>query len=101
MIKTISTLSSFRGPAVASKADTLEGNKERAAAAVPSAVAPLIKAGLVSPDSVIADTKSGLSGGGRAPSLERHFSEANEGMGMGSVSGHNQKPISMKIQKQK
>jgi len=55
-------------------------------------LAPLIKSGLVIPDSVIADIKSGLSGGGRAPSLERHFSEANEGMGIGSVSGHNQKP---------
>lgn len=55
-------------------------------------IAPLIKAGLISSDSIVADIKSGMSGGGRAPGLKSHYSEANEGMSVDAVSGHNQKP---------
>jgi len=55
-------------------------------------LAPLAAEGLLKGDSVIADIKSGLSGGGRAPSLEHHFPEANESVNIDSVSGHNQKP---------
>ncbi len=55
-------------------------------------IAPLIKRALISEDSIVADIKTGLSGGGRAPSLKSHFSESNEGMSVDTVSGHNQKP---------
>lgn len=55
-------------------------------------VAPIVEAGLVEPGSIVADIKSGLSGGGRAPNLEHHFSEANEGISIGSISGQDQKP---------
>ena len=54
-------------------------------------IAPLIEAGLISTDSVVADIKSGLSGGGRAPSLISHFPESNQGMSMDTLSGHYQK----------
>lgn len=55
-------------------------------------MAPMVKEGLLMPDSIIADIKSGLSGAGRAPNLEHHFSEANESISIDSVSEHNQKP---------
>jgi len=55
-------------------------------------LAPLAAEALLNRASVIADIKSGLSGGGRAPSLRHHFSEANESVNIDSVSGHNQKP---------
>jgi len=54
-------------------------------------LAPMVKAGLLIPDSIIADIKSGLSGGGRAPNLGQHFSEANESIKIAS-SGQSQKP---------
>ena len=44
---------------------------------------PLTESGLLSGSSVIADIKSGISGGGRAPSLGHHFSEVNEGLSAG------------------
>jgi len=55
-------------------------------------IAPLIKKALISEYSIVADIKSGLSGGGRAPGLKSHFSETNEGISVDNVSGHNQKP---------
>lgn len=55
-------------------------------------LAPIIEQDLIIPDSIIADIKSGQSGGGRAPNLNHHFSEANEGMSIASVSGQDQKP---------
>ncbi|MEM7009126.1 MAG: N-acetyl-gamma-glutamyl-phosphate reductase [Thermodesulfobacteriota bacterium] len=53
-------------------------------------LAPLAHEGLLSKDSIVADIKSGLSGAGRAPSLEHHFSESNEGISLGSASAQNQ-----------
>jgi len=55
-------------------------------------LAPLAAEALLNGASVIADIKSGLSGGGRAPSLGHHFSETNESVNVDSISGHNQKP---------
>lgn len=55
-------------------------------------LAPLASEGMLVADSVLADIKSGLSGGGRAPNLEHHFSESNEGISIGQVSEHDQKP---------
>ena len=63
-------------------------------------LAPLASKGLLVADSVVADIKSGLSGGGRAPNLEHHFPESNEGINIGSVSEHDQKPeIEQKLSK--
>ncbi len=54
-------------------------------------LAPLAQQGLLQSTSIVADIKAGLSGGGRAPSLEHHFSEANQAVNIGSVSAHDQK----------
>ena len=42
------------------------------------ALYPLLHAGLVAGGPIIADSKSGVSGAGRKPSLKTHFVEANE-----------------------
>jgi len=39
---------------------------------------PLLRAGLIADGPIIADSKSGVSGAGRKPSLKTHFVEANE-----------------------
>ena len=43
-------------------------------------LAPLIKKGLIVEDQIIIDSKSGISGAGRSPSLPYHFPEVNEGI---------------------
>ena len=54
-------------------------------------LAPLLAKGLVK-DSVIVDSKSGLTGAGRAPSLSVHYSEISESVSAYGVEGHRQKP---------
>jgi N-acetyl-gamma-glutamyl-phosphate reductase len=53
---------------------------------------PLLRGGLVRPDTIIADAKSGVSGAGRSPSLTTHFCEANESLKPYKVDGHRHKP---------
>ncbi|WP_368503754.1 N-acetyl-gamma-glutamyl-phosphate reductase [Alkalihalophilus sp. As8PL] len=55
-------------------------------------LAPLIKAQLVEPDSIIIDAKSGTSGAGRSPSLMTHFSEMNENFKAYQVNTHKHVP---------
>jgi N-acetyl-gamma-glutamyl-phosphate reductase len=54
-------------------------------------LAPLLSKGLVK-DSVIVDSKSGLTGAGRAPSLDVHYSETSESASAYGLEGHRQKP---------
>ena len=54
-------------------------------------LAPLAIEGLLISDSIVADIKSGLSGGGRAPNLAHHFTEANQDISIGSTTAHEQK----------
>ena len=54
--------------------------------------APLVKAGVVEPESLIADCKSGVSGAGRTPNLTTHFCEANEGFKAYKVAEHRHTP---------
>jgi N-acetyl-gamma-glutamyl-phosphate reductase len=56
------------------------------------ALAPLVKAGVVDPQSLIADAKSGVSGAGRTPSDTTHFCEANEAMKPYGVAAHRHAP---------
>ncbi|MCE5334014.1 MAG: N-acetyl-gamma-glutamyl-phosphate reductase [Desulfobacteraceae bacterium] len=56
------------------------------------ASAPLLSAGLVDPDSIIADSKSGVSGAGRGASLGVHFCEVNEGFKAYKVAEHRHTP---------
>jgi N-acetyl-gamma-glutamyl-phosphate reductase len=51
------------------------------------AIAPLVAAGLVSPDGIIIDAKSGASGAGRTPGLATHLPEAAEGVRAYKVGG--------------
>ncbi len=55
------------------------------------ALAPAVKEGLIEPD-IIIDSKSGLSGAGRSPSLTTHFSEANQDATAYALSGHRHLP---------
>ncbi len=55
------------------------------------ALAPAVKAGLISLD-IIIDSKSGVSGAGRTLSLQTHFSEVNEDASAYSLEGHRHLP---------
>jgi N-acetyl-gamma-glutamyl-phosphate reductase len=55
------------------------------------ALAPLFAEGLVEPE-VVADTKTGLSGAGRALGLNVHFSEADENVAPYGLDGHRHLP---------
>jgi N-acetyl-gamma-glutamyl-phosphate reductase len=53
---------------------------------------PLLKQGLLDPDSIIADSKSGVSGAGRTLSMAAHFCEANESFKAYKVAEHRHSP---------
>jgi len=55
------------------------------------ALAPAVKAGIIHPD-IIVDSKSGVSGAGRALSLTTHYAEANEGIAAYALKGHRHLP---------
>ncbi len=67
-----------------------------------SAILPLVPAlreGLIKPD-IIVDSKSGLSGAGRALTLNTHFAEANESVSAYALGGHRHMPeIQQELQK--
>lgn len=56
------------------------------------AAAPLLRKGLVQAESLIADSKSGVSGAGRGASLGVHFCEVNEGFKAYKVAEHRHTP---------
>lgn len=51
------------------------------------AAAPLLKNRVVEPEGIIIDSKSGVSGAGRSPTLGVHFSEVNENFKAYSIAG--------------
>jgi N-acetyl-gamma-glutamyl-phosphate reductase len=53
---------------------------------------PLIKEGLVDPDTLVADSKSGVSGAGRSLALGSHFCEVNESFKAYKVGVHRHNP---------
>jgi len=55
------------------------------------ALAPAVKAGIIHPD-IVVDSKSGVSGAGRALSLTTHYAEANEGVSAYALKGHRHLP---------
>jgi N-acetyl-gamma-glutamyl-phosphate reductase len=55
------------------------------------ALAPAVASGLVGSD-IIVDAKSGVSGSGRSPSINVHFSEVNESLGAYAIEGHRHLP---------
>jgi N-acetyl-gamma-glutamyl-phosphate reductase len=56
------------------------------------ALAPLLKAGAISPDGIIIDSKSGVSGAGREPKPHLHFPECNESVSAYGVGTHRHMP---------
>lgn len=56
------------------------------------AVAPLLKQGLVVPDSVIIDAKSGISGAGRAAKVESLFAETDSSVSAYKLARHRHTP---------
>lgn len=53
---------------------------------------PLLKAGIIRPEGIIIDSKSGASGGGRKPSQGMHFVEVNESLKAYGMFSHRHKP---------
>jgi N-acetyl-gamma-glutamyl-phosphate reductase len=56
------------------------------------ALAPFLKAGAVSPDGLIIDSKSGVSGAGREPKPHLHYPECNESVVAYGVGTHRHMP---------
>ncbi len=56
------------------------------------ALAPLVRESLIDPDSIVADSKSGVSGAGRGLSLTTHFCEVNDGFKAYKVGEHRHTP---------
>jgi N-acetyl-gamma-glutamyl-phosphate reductase len=56
------------------------------------ALAPLLRAGVISPRGIIIDSKSGVSGGGREPKPTFHFPECNESVAAYGVGTHRHMP---------
>ncbi len=55
-------------------------------------LAPLLKAGLISPTGIIVDSKSGVSGAGRTPKLITHYPECNESVAAYNIGRHRHTP---------
>jgi N-acetyl-gamma-glutamyl-phosphate reductase len=53
---------------------------------------PLVKKGLLDLNTLVVDSKSGVSGAGRSLSITSHFCEANESVKAYKVSGHRHNP---------
>ncbi len=56
------------------------------------ALAPLLVEGMVVPESIIADSKSGVTGAGRGLALATHFCEVNDGFKAYKVTEHRHTP---------
>jgi len=56
------------------------------------ALAPLLKAGLIEPEGIIVDAKSGVSGAGRTLKLTTHYPECNESVSAYNVGRHRHTP---------
>jgi N-acetyl-gamma-glutamyl-phosphate reductase len=55
-------------------------------------LAPLVRANLIELDSIIVDSKSGISGGGRTPKLSFHYPECNESVSAYGIGTHRHTP---------
>jgi N-acetyl-gamma-glutamyl-phosphate reductase len=55
-------------------------------------LAPLLKEGLIEPDDIIIDAKSGISGAGRSPKLTTLYPECNESISAYNIGRHRHTP---------
>ncbi len=74
------------------KKTNLVGNPGCYTTATILALAPLLTHGIVYPDDIIVDAKSGISGRGREPREDTHYCECNENIEAYSVGGHRHSP---------
>src|SRR4030065_408893 len=56
------------------------------------ALAPLLKNRLIAPETIVIDSKSGVSGAGRSATQDTHFPEVNEGFKAYKVAEHRHTP---------
>ena len=56
------------------------------------ALSPLLKAGLIQPEGIVIDSKSGVTGAGRTPKLTTHYPECNESISAYNVGRHRHTP---------
>jgi N-acetyl-gamma-glutamyl-phosphate reductase len=56
------------------------------------ALIPLLKAGLIVPDSIVINSASGVSGAGRSPKQNLHYPEANENFSAYGIGVHRHQP---------
>jgi N-acetyl-gamma-glutamyl-phosphate reductase len=69
-------------------ASDLVGNPGCFAVSAILGIAPALKAGIIDPDSIICDAKTGVSGAGKNPSPAFHFPARYEAMNAYKISGH-------------
>ena len=74
------------------KAAALIGNPGCYPTSVLLPLVPLLKQGLLDPATLIADSKSGVSGAGRSPALTTHYCEVNESFKAYKVATHRHNP---------
>lgn len=74
------------------KKTNLVGNPGCYTTATILALAPLLTKGLIYPEDIIVDAKSGVSGRGREPKEDTHYCECNENIEAYSVGGHRHSP---------
>jgi len=74
------------------KKTALVGNPGCYTTATILALAPLLTKGLICPEDIIVDAKSGVSGRGREPKEGTHYCECNENIEAYSVGGHRHSP---------
>lgn len=56
------------------------------------ALVPALKAGLIAPDMIFVDSKTGISGGGRTPKPAFHYPECNENVNAYKIGCHQHEP---------
>ena len=74
------------------KATNLVGNPGCYPTSILLPLIPLLKEGLIKPDGIISDSKSGVSGAGRSLSLTTHFCEVNESFTPYKIGNHRHTP---------
>ncbi len=74
------------------KKTSLVGNPGCYTTATILALAPLLSKGLIYPEDIIVDAKSGVSGRGREPKEDTHYCECNENIEAYAVGGHRHSP---------
>lgn len=74
------------------KAARIVGNPGCYPTTILLALVPLVKAGLISTEGLISDSKSGVSGAGRSLSLATHYCEVNESFAPYKVGNHRHTP---------